>query len=206
MGVDIMKIVFISDLENYNLSKLIINVKKIKDIDLIITIGDLAPSIIKRLDKEFCNTVKLGVLGNHDNYFDFDNSQFINIDNRIYHYNGFSFVGNEGCLPYNDDTNVFKTNVLVKKGLKPLIQTKPFDFLISHNSPLGIHDNAIDIAHKGYDYLRELIYYENVSFIFHGHQHINKLSKVKNTLVVGIYGCVLFNTETLTFHNISYQM
>jgi Icc-related predicted phosphoesterase len=66
------------------------------------------------------------------------------------------------------------------------------DIIISHNSPAGTHDRP-DGVHDGYEALTSHIFRERPAYLFHGHQHVNKTTRVGNTLVVGVYGAAVFD-------------
>lgn len=62
------------------------------------------------------------------------------------------------------------------------------DIIISHNSPLGIHDSFADgtedIAHLSFAGLRDYIKKHCPKYLIHGYQHIDKL-----TNYIGTKGC-----------------
>ena len=61
------------------------------------------------------------------------------------------------------------------------------DIFLAHNSPEGIHD-APDPAHQGFTAFLDYIERACPRFFLHGHQHVNAVTRVKDTWVVGVYG------------------
>ena len=60
-------------------------------------------------------------------------------------------------------------------------------YLVSHNSPRGIHDRNDDV-HYGFDALNSYIARANPRFIIHGHQHVNRETETGATRVIGVFG------------------
>lgn len=74
------------------------------------------------------------------------------------------------------------------------------DIVISHNSPLSIHDSRDDgnndIAHLGFEGLNEYMRKHCPKYLIHGHQHINKTTNYLGVKVVGIYGASILDVDT----------
>ena len=129
------------------------------ELDAILCLGDLQPSWLETLDA--IHVPKLGVYGNHDDepymtWFGIDNLHL----NRIVLDDGLSFAGFEGCVTYRRGTST--------RGIGPtysqaqasrLVKKLPAaDVLICHCPPRGVNDDPDDIAHIGFDALRDYVW------------------------------------------------
>jgi Icc-related predicted phosphoesterase len=63
----------------------------------------------------------------------------------------------------------------------------PVDIFIAHNSPRKIHDRDDDV-HFGFDAFVNYIERAKPKFFIHGHQHVNRETRVGDTAIIGVYG------------------
>lgn len=196
-----MKILAVSDKENTQLQNSILkNTDLLKNIDLIISCGDLSKNYLEFLVDGIKKEL-LFVEGNHptikqsskscfekvvskvyedENYFDYGG---INLHSRIHIYNDYILVGFEGSMKYNGKSFQYsekemskivnKVSFAIKKQ-----QFKDFIFgrkkkdiiVVSHAPVAQIHDKD-DICHKGFVCFRTFIEKFNPVLWLHGHIH-----------------------------------
>ena len=162
-----------------------------KNIELIILLGDIDISDWDVLlnNKIFLNTIKIGILGNHDKTNDIKeiNRQISNLrinesspyyeeiydlenENKPFTFKGISFVGLGRSLKYkNDDTLLTQ-----KQALDKLNNYPDADIILTHDKPcidIDTSDTLCRDAHKGlyaiYKYMKD----HNCKYNIHGHIH-----------------------------------
>jgi Icc-related predicted phosphoesterase len=143
------------------------------EVDAILTLGDLQPSWLETLDG--AHVPKLGVYGNHDDepymtWFGIDNLHM----NRIELDGGVSFAGFEGCVTYRrgrpGGPRVGPT--YTQQQASRLVKRLPAaDVLVAHCPPRGVNDDPDDVAHIGFDALRDYVWQHNPRWLFHGHTY-----------------------------------
>lgn len=169
-----VKVLLVSDIE----SKYIwdyFDRERFKDIELIISCGDLKESYL-----EFLTTMIRAPLfyvpGNHDkNYLKNPPGGCVNIDNSVVTFKGIKFLGVGGSHKYNDGPFQYTQKGMIKriKRLKfKLWKNKGFDILVTHSPGRWLGDGD-DLCHQGFVVFNELIEKYNPKFFFHGHQHLN---------------------------------
>lgn len=199
-----MKLLLIADTHSigFDMWKIVLNLKE-SDFDIIAILGDVNGTFLKTLNETFPNKRKIGVLGNHDRKGHFDHYDVENIHNRIIEIDGIKFAGIEGSVRYKDGDNF---PLYTQMDIINLCDELDYaDIVISHNSPYGIHDSSDivgDIAHLGFQGLMYYIESKKPIYCIHGHQHINKFSKLEHTGVLGIHGAFLLDLKEGTLHTI----
>lgn len=160
--------------------------------DVILLLGDIDTMFLKAISERFSNKPMMGVLGNHDYNGDLEYYGILNLHAHKVSLGNVSVVGLEGCVKYkNEEAPMYSQEEALL-----ICETFPkADILISHNSPKGIHDKP-DLAHEGFWGLTSYIEKHQPRFAFHGHQHVNKKTSYGNTQVIGVYGGILFDTNT----------
>lgn len=190
-----MRLLFLADLHQTGFSELEDALLTVDDdeIDVICFLGDIHANILKFFKDVFPDTPMVGVAGNHDSFQTLEIGGVSNIHMLPTTINEFSFLGIEGSHRYSNKSKPLYSQEEMSDLLKDISET--VDFVISHNSPYGIHDRSDD-AHVGFKGLLEYIDTYRPSYVFHGHQHVNKTSTRGNTTIVGVYGGVFFDTHT----------
>lgn len=154
--------------------------ERLADIDLIICAGDLSYSYLEHI-ADFSTVPMLFVHGNHDK--DRMDDRYgatlpggcISIEDGIFTYKGYRFLGLGGCIRYSPKATYQYTEKQMAKRIKKLgfalWSHKGFDVLVTHSPAAGINDGP-DRAHKGFACLRALLdKYQPILFV-HGHVHI----------------------------------
>ncbi|MCK5793734.1 MAG: universal stress protein [Anaerolineales bacterium] len=180
--------------------------EKFKDIDLILSCGDLPYYHIEKLFQLYEVPV-LYVRGNHDPRVEYGKSGplygprgGIDLHNRVVILNDLIFVGFEGSLPYKDGPFLYSQSEMWQfvLGMVPrlvwnkLIHGRFVDVVIAHSPPFGIHDKDSNV-HGGYKAFRWLIKIFKPAYFFHGHIHVYTDDQIAETVagktkVINTYG------------------
>lgn len=208
------------------------NVKeRFKDIDLVISAGDLPMEYLDFIVSSL-NKPVLFVFGNH-NLSEFglyhnnsvagqgiDKTHGMNICKMNTHgatYIGFKthkegsllVAGVSGSLNYNNGLNQY-TDTQMKFKLMRMIPTlvwnkirhgRYLDILVTHASPLGIHDKP-DPCHKGFASFLWFIKKFSPRYLIHGHIHLYDLQDIRvstylSTTVINAYSHYILDTGAL---------
>lgn len=189
-----MKILLLSDKEEPCLWDYF-DIERYKDIELIISCGDLKPEYLSFL-VTMINVPLLYVPGNHDTrYISSPPEGCESIDGKFINFNGVRIVGFGGSSCYNYKEFQYTEKQMKKRISKlkfKLWLNKGFDILVSHSPAFELGDGQ-DLCHKGFICFRNLLDKYSPKFFFHGHQHLNynrgsRITKYKNTTIVNAYG------------------
>ena len=125
----------------------------------------------------------LAVKGNHDSSAAFVSS-IIDLHLTEYSLAGLRFGGFAGSWRYKPRGNYLFDQREVVDLLRDF---PPVDVFVAHNSPRGIHDREDDI-HFGFDAFVTYIERAKPRLFVHGHQHVNRETRVGETTVIGVFG------------------
>jgi Icc-related predicted phosphoesterase/DNA-binding Lrp family transcriptional regulator len=174
-----------------------------KDIDLIVSCGDLPPEYLSRL-VHFFNAPLYYVRGNHDiRYNDKPPEGGNDLHGRLVRFEGINIMGLEGSHWYNGGPHQYtewQMRSIIRR-LRPILWWRGgVDVVITHATPRHIHD-AEDPCHKGFVCFRWLIDKYHPGYFIHGHIHTNfskdaeRLTIVNSTKVVNTYGYYLLEIK-----------
>ncbi len=149
---------------------------KLKDIDLIISCGDL-PANYLSFFVTLCNVPLLYVKGNHDGKYETAPPEgCICIEDDIYVHQGIRIMGLGGSMEYIPRADNQYTEQKMKKRLwklqYKLWKHKGFDILVTHAPARQVNDLE-DLPHRGFEVFRTLLEKYTPKFFFHGHVHAN---------------------------------
>lgn len=193
-----MKILLLSD----NESKYIwdyYDPEKFKDIDLMISCGDLKADYLSFL-ATLISAPLLYVHGNHDTrYLANPPGGCDSLEDTITVIKGIRILGLGGSYAYNKGPFQYSEVDMEKriKKLKSLLKKyEGFDILVSHAPAFGIGDGD-DLCHRGFGAFNELIKTYKPSYFLHGHQHLNygnakRIQKVDETTIINGYDYYIF--------------
>ncbi|MCM1272024.1 MAG: metallophosphoesterase family protein [Clostridium sp.] len=149
--------------------------KKLENIDLIISCGDLAPQFLSFL-ATFSKVPILYVKGNHDYCYDETPPDgCICIDDDIYVHEGVKIMGLGGCMSYNYGPLQFTEEEMKKRAKKLRRKAKKLggiDVLITHSPAYRLNDGQ-DLPHTGFQVFLDLMDEYKPQLFAHGHVHIN---------------------------------
>lgn len=146
-----------------------------KDIDLIISCGDLKASYLSFLTTMTSIPV-LYIRGNHDDSYKTDPPQgCICIEDNIYTFEGVRILGLGGSQRYKAGANQFTEREMRKRVGKLRFKLwfhRGFDILVTHSPARGFHDGA-DLCHQGFQVFLTLIDKFHPKYFIHGHVHMS---------------------------------
>ena len=194
-GTDTLRIMILTDHE----SRLLYDYyepERMKDIDLIISCGDLAPEYLKFF-ATLCHVPVLYVRGNHDGKYDEKPPEgCICIEDDIYVHEGIRILGLGGSMEYIPGARNQYTEQQMRSRVRrlwfKLWRHKGFDILVAHAPARAVNDLE-DLPHRGFAVFRMLMEKYRPKFFFHGHVHANYSRNFKrrdtfcNTTVINAY-------------------
>jgi Icc-related predicted phosphoesterase len=146
-----------------------------KDIDLVISCGDLKASYLSFLVTMLPVPV-LYVHGNHDtNYLHKPPEGCICIEDTVFEYKGLRIGGLGGSMEYTGGPFQYSESAMkkrVKKFIRTASKKKGLDILVTHAPTLGIGDGE-DLCHKGFESFKSVYEAFSPTYHLHGHQHLN---------------------------------
>ena len=190
--------------------------QRYSDVDLVLSAGDLPMDyldfIISTLNKPL-----FFVSGNHHTGefppdksgagFEFYSCGAISVASSVKYEGGLIIAGLGGSMRYNRGENQFtdfQMNIRILKLLPALVFNRLFrgrflDILLTHASPLGIHDKE-DKCHRGFKCFLWFMRVFKPKYLVHGHIHLYDLSEVRttkycDTMVINAYSHYLLDME-----------
>ena len=162
--------------------------ERMKDIDLIISCGDL-PQEYLSFFVTLCNVPLLYVMGNHDKNFDVKPPEGCTcIEDTIYVYQGIRILGLGGSMQYIPGTPNQYTEGQMRRRIQKLAfslwRHKGFDILVTHAPAYQVNDLP-DLPHRGFAAFLPLLDKYRPKFFIHGHVHANYARGFKRTDTYG---------------------
>lgn len=190
-----MKIMIVSDTESRYIWDHF-NREKFKDIELIISCGDLKSAYLQFL-VTMMRVPLIYVHGNHDeSYIQSPPLGCDNIDDQIFTYKGYRFLGLGGSPEYRGGHFQYSEKDMSKRYRKHHRKLKKIggiDVLVTHSPAYHLGDGE-DFAHVGFKIFREILDTWKPKYHFHGHQHLNYGQKnerqiqYENTCIINAHG------------------
>ncbi|MGN0373599.1 MAG: metallophosphoesterase [Enterocloster sp.] len=170
--------------------------ERMKDIDLIISCGDLAPEYLSFF-ATLCHAPVLYVRGNHDNKYEHRPPEgCICIEDDIYNFHGIRIMGLGGSMQYIPEAqNQYTERQMcrrIRKMFWKLLRNRGFDILVTHAPAYQLNDME-DLPHRGFRVFRRLMEKYRPKLFLHGHVHANYGGQFKrrdvfgNTVVINAY-------------------
>ena len=148
---------------------------KLKDIDLIISCGDLNPDYLMFL-VTLSNVPVLYVHGNHDEKYETKPPEgCVCIEDDIFVFKGVRILGLGGSMRYRPGKHQYtdaQMNRRVRKLWWKLWRKKGFDILVTHAPAYQLND-GMDLPHQGFTAFRSLMEKYKPKYFLHGHVHLN---------------------------------
>lgn len=178
---------------------------KLKDIDLIISCGDLNPDYLMFL-VTLSNVPVLYVHGNHDEKYETKPPEgCVCIEDDIFVYKGVRILGLGGSMRYRPGKHQYtdaQMNRRVRKLWWKLWRKKGFDILVTHAPAYQLND-GMDLPHQGFTAFRSLMEKYKPKYFLHGHVHLNygrrhkRYDQYEETQVVNAFErCIIEYDET----------
>ena len=151
--------------------------------DVLLSLGDIADTVILQAAEAWQCPAVLAVKGNHDDDTPFP-EPILDLHLRTVERGDFSFGGLNGCWQYKPLGNY----LYYQEEAEAFLAAFPaVDIFISHNSPRRVHDREDEI-HTGFTALNSYIRRTKPRLLLHGHQHREQESVVGRTRIVCVYG------------------
>ncbi|MDB6080642.1 MAG: hypothetical protein JWO82_4389 [Akkermansiaceae bacterium] len=157
-------------------------------VEVLISLGDLWDSTIAKAAVRYRPSRIFAVRGNHDSAAPFG------VDVTPLHlkwesHGGLTFGGFGGSWRYKPRGH----HLFDQEEAVTLLRSFPrVDVFIAHNSPRGIHERDEEV-HQGFDALLDYVQRQQPAYLLHGHQHLNGVSWIGATQVIGVYGEALLD-------------
>ena len=139
-----------------------------RDVELIISCGDLSPEYLEFL-VSMLNVPLIYVFGNHDKAAPNGGTC---IEGKIFTFNGINFLGLGGSIRYRNGVNMYTEAEMKRRILKLKIPLwlKGFNVLVTHSPARGFGD-LDDFPHWGFESFNNLMRNYKPSLMLHGHVH-----------------------------------
>lgn len=146
-----------------------------ENVDLIISLGDFERSMLLSLART--KIPKIGVYGNHDAGEYMKEIGMLNLHMATWDFMNYKFGGFQGCVRYKD--NPYAIMYTQEEANNMFANFPPVDIFITHCPPRGINDED-EIAHQGFDALRNYIDKNHPKVLFHGHTYPTEETMIRN--------------------------
>ena len=151
--------------------------------DAVLSCGDVADRVILEAAEVYRAPVIFAVKGNHDGRDPFP-PPIVDLHLRVETFGALKFGGFQGCWRYKPRGYFLYTDPEVRAMLTDF---PAVDVFVSHNSPLGIHDED-DGVHRGFEAFNAYLENRKPAWLIHGHQHRNRQTRIHGTTVIGVFG------------------
>lgn len=193
------KFLCVSDVELLNKMDEDLLKEKFKDIDFIMSAGDVSNQYLDYL-VSVLNKDLIMVNGNHV-YHQGHSLEFAKvIDGKGIKYKGLRILGLDGCRVYSFQKHQYTERQMKWKILKNIFfLLGGVDIVLSHTSPEGIHD-VDDGVHNGFKIFNKIIKHFKPRLWIHGHIHLHNFmayqdTNIGNTMVSNTFGYRVFIFE-----------
>lgn len=193
-----MKILAVSDIESPYIWDNF-QPDRFKDIDLIISCGDLKSEYLSFL-VTVIKAPLIYVPGNHNtSYMSNPPEGCDSIDGQLIKYNNIRIAGFGGCKGFESEKYQYTDDEMrkrVRKLAPQIMWNKGIDVLVTHAAAYGIGDDK-DLCHEGFKSFNELLDKYSPKYFIHGHVHLNygmksRIIKYRNTTVINAYDHYIF--------------
>ncbi len=168
-----MKILAVADEENKAFWDFF-DPERVKDVDLIISAGDLKAEYLEFLET-MVNCPLVYVRGNHDGHYDMRPPLgCFELDDKIYDYHGLRILGLGGSMRYQPGKKDMYTEEEMARRIRKLNRMislrNGFDVLVTHSPAKGYGDMD-DLPHRGFECFNALLEKWKPAYMLHGHVH-----------------------------------
>lgn len=149
--------------------------ERLKDIDLILSCGDLKPDYLTFL-VTMGHAPLLYVHGNHDGIYERRPPEgCVSAEDRILNIGGLRILGLGGSLLYNGGPHQYSERQMRRRINKlrwKLLRAGGVDIVLTHAPARGYGD-ADDLAHRGFEAFLPLLDKYKPRYLIHGHVHMS---------------------------------
>jgi Icc-related predicted phosphoesterase len=159
--------------------------------DLVVSLGDVADAVILDAAAAYRCPRIFAVKGNHDAPSPFP-AGITDLHLTPITVGGWRFGGFHGAWRYKPHGHFLYAQ---DEATTLLAGFPPVDVFVAHNAPRQLHDHANDGIHVGFDAFNDYIERCRPTWLLHGHQHVNAVTRVGETFVVGTRGYRLLSLD-----------
>lgn len=145
------------------------------NVELIVTLGDLTREDLLQLE-QITTIPKVGVYGNHDSGTYMPDLGIWDMHLKVWDYNGLRFGGFQGCVRYKENPDAIMCTQ--EEATRLMANFPKVDVFLCHCPPRGINDEE-EVAHQGFNALRDYIEREQPKVLLHGHTYPTEENVVK---------------------------
>ncbi|MFD0675195.1 metallophosphoesterase [Cohnella sp. GCM10027633] len=169
--------------------------KKFKNVDIIISCGDLKSEYLSFL-VSMINAPLFYVHGNHDTkYRSYPPEGCECIEDKIVTYKGIRIMGLGGSYRYSAGEHQYSERQMKRRITKLRLRlwlSKGIDILVTHAPAYKIGDGE-DLCHRGFECFIEFLSKYKPRYLLHGHQHLNygrnqRIHNFKETEIINAFG------------------
>lgn len=151
--------------------------------DILISLGDIVDLTIETAAERYGCQKVFAVRGNHDSNGPFP-AFVTSLHCTIERFGGLTFGGFDGSWRYKPRGH----HLFEQEDVSRMLRSFPrVDVFVAHNSPRGIHEMDPDV-HQGFDGFLEYIERTQPPYFIHGHQHVNQMTILGETKIIGVFG------------------
>ena len=168
---------------------------ELKDIDFIVSCGDLKPEYLEFL-VTMSNKPLFYVHGNHDGRYDINPPGGCTcIDDELYIHQGIRILGIGGSIRYSQDKYQYTELQMerrIKKLKRKIKKAGGVDIVVTH-APIKGYGDLSDYAHQGFECFERLLNELHPKYWLYGHVHLiyefrlNREIQYKDTKLVNCY-------------------
>lgn len=169
--------------------------EELKDIDFIISCGDLKPEYLEFL-VTMSNKPLFYIHGNHDNRYDTNPPLGCTcIDDDLIVYQGIRILGLGGSFRYSQDKYQYTELQMenrIRKLRRKIRKEGGVDIVVTH-APIRGYGDMADYAHRGFECFEKLLYDLHPRFWLYGHVHLRydfrleRTSTYKETTIINCF-------------------
>ena len=175
-----MRVLVVADVEDKRIYDYF-KKERVEGVELIVSCGDLKANYLDFL-VSMVNVPMIYVHGNHDDLLLKDPPPGDCIEDTVFEYKGYRFLGLGGSMRYRKDGKCMYTETQMKlraARVKPKIfRKRGIDILVTHAPAKGYGDLE-DLPHHGFDTFNDIMNRYRPAYMFHGHVHTNYGRNIK---------------------------
>lgn len=183
-----MKILALADFHTASGEDFLVIQNTDADYDIAVFLGDIKTSYLLALKRALRDVPMLGVLGNDDGEETLRLAEIEDLNGKMVEINGVRIAGLRGSARYKEGDYPMWTQGECLQFMQRLPQA---DVLISHDSPYKLYGRKP--THIGLKGITKYLKKNRVRLNIHGHQHVNRVGKVRKTIVIGVYRAAIID-------------
>lgn len=159
--------------------------------DLVVLLGDIYWRTVEEIDRTY-TCPKIGVLGNHDPFDNYNRTGIQDIHEQVIDINGLRIAGFGGSPVYSQKETPQYTEWEAERFIEKITA---IDLFIAHSNPKLSTYQTDKYSHRGFQAFTTMIYTKKPAYFFHGHLHVEHEQIIGQTNVIAIYPTKLINID-----------